>query len=503
MRHQTIAYVLLTLVLLAVAGACVRPAPRTPTAIPAAGETATPLPPLTRPSPTPTATPTVTSSPPTGPTATQTTVSTETPTPAPTETHTPVPTATLTATPEATATPTVVAERVSFDPDATSAVVSGDLVAGGVDHYVVRAKAGQVMEVDVTAPQAVRLAIYGADGTVIADRGEGTPTFRGLLPLNQDYVVALEASAQPTSYEMTVVVPEQIAFAPGATWASMAGDLAPDARHHYVLSVVAGQLLDASAFPVSGLRLILYGVDGTVLKSGMSVGSSFRGTVPASQDYVLVLAAGRDGAVTYTMAVMVPERISFAPGATQAQVEGELPAHGKHDYVIGAQADQVLEIDVTSREPTQLVIFGVDGTVLMSGMGGGAFFRGLVPGTQDYVVSLVTGAEAASYRMGVQIPVRIQFAPGETSATDRGELKPYQQRSYVVRALEGQQMEVTVTAPTERVSLIVYGLDGTALKSSMGEGTTFEGTLPSSQDYIAAITAGDAAVSYTLEVRVQ
>ena len=348
----------------------------------------------------------------------------------------------------------------------------------------------------------MRLAIHGADGALIADRGEGPAAFRGTLPASQDYVVTLEAGAQGTSYAMTVVVPERIAFAPGATWASVGGDLAPRARHHYVLGVVGGQLLDANAFPVSDLRLILYGLDGTVLKGGMSVGSSFQGPVPASQDYLLVVEAG-EGAVSYTMSVMVPERISFAPGATQAQVEGELPAHSKRDYVVGAQADQALEIDVTSREPVQLVIRGVDGTVLKGGIGGDASFRGLVPASQDYVLSLVAGAEGATYGMSVQVPVRIQFAPGQTSASDRGALEPYQRRSYVVGAVEGQQMAVTVSAPAGPVALIVYGMDGTVLQSGMGEGTTFEGTLPSSQDYVLAVAAGDAALSYTLEVSVR
>jgi hypothetical protein len=234
----------------------------------------------------------------------------------------------------------------------------------------------------------------------------------------------------------------------------------------------------------------------------MGEGASFRGTVPASQDYILVLEAG-EGAVSYFMTVMVPERVAFAPGATQTIAEDELAAHSKHDYIIGVQADQVLEVDVTSREAVQLVIYGVDGTLLKSGMGGGAFFRGPVPDTQEYVVSLVTGAEAAAYRMSVEIPVRIQFAPGETAATERGELEPYQRRSYVLRAVEGQSLRVSVAAPAGAVQLVLYGLDGTVLRSGMGEGTTFEGTVPSSQDYVIGVTAGDAAASYTLEVEVR
>jgi hypothetical protein len=511
MRHQINVYLALAL-LLAIGGACTRPAPLPPAAKTSVAGTATALPPLTRPSPTPPSSQT-----PAVATATHTSAPAETPgavedtvTPAPTETHTPMPTPTTTAppaptathTPMPTATPAAGPERLSFAPGATYATVTGDLAAGGTGSYIVHAAAGQLMEIDVTSAQAVTLAIHGVDGTVILDGDEETPFFRGLVPASQDYIVSLEAGAQPASYAMTVIIPERIAFAPGATWARVQGDLAPRARHQYVISLVGGQLLDVSTFPTAGLRLILYGIDGSVLKSGMGEGSSFRGPVPTSQDYILVLEAGED-ALSYRMTVMVPERISFAPGASQATVQGQLPAHSKHDYVIGIQADQPIEIDVTPQEAVQLVIYGVDGTVLKSGMGGSAVFRGIAPTTQDYIVSLVTGPEATSYTMSIQIPARIQFAPGTSSATEQGQLEPYQRRSYAVHGLEGQQMAVAVTVPAGPVSLTIYGMDGTALKSGMGEGTTFEGALPSSQDYILTVTAGDTAVGYTLEVSIQ
>jgi hypothetical protein len=535
MRNQINTYLILALLVAATAGACTRPAPLPPGAKTTVAGTATASPPLIRPSPTAPssqtpagATATHTPAQAGTPSATLATAATETVTPVPTETQTPMPTATTapptptetqmpapTATtmpptpteappvPTATATrPAAGPERISFASGSTDSTISGELDANGADSYVVRAAAGQLMEVAITPAQAVRLAIRGVDGTVLLDRSEGASFFRGLVPASQDYIVTIEAGAQPASYTMTVILPERIAFAPGATWARVEGDLAPRARHYYVLSLVAGQLLDASAFPTTGLRLILYGVDGAVLKSGMGEGSSFRGPVPTSQDYILVLEAAED-AISYRMTVMVPERVSFAPGTSQATVQGQLPAHSKHDYVIGLQANQLIEIDVIPSEAVQLVIYGVDGTVLKSGMGGSAFFRGVVPKAQDYIVSLATGPEGVSYSMSIQAPARIEFAPGADSATEQGLLEPYQRRSYTVDALEGQQMAVTLTAPDGPTSLIIYGMDGMVLKSGMGEGTTFEGTLPSSQPYILAITAGDAVSSYTLEVRIQ
>jgi hypothetical protein len=105
--------------------------------------------------------------------------------------------------------------------------------------------------------------------------------------------------------------------------------------------------------------------------------------------------------------------------------------------------------------------------------------------------------------MTVTIPVRITFAPGATSGTESGQLAPQQRRTYVLRALEGQRMRVELAAAPGPAQLVIYGVDGTVLKSGMGEEPTFEGTLPSTQDYVVAVRAGEVATAYTLEVEVE
>jgi hypothetical protein len=271
--------------------------------------------------------------------------------------------------------------------------------------------------------------------------------------------------------------------------------------HRYVLGVMAGQLMELRVDPQDKVQLVVYGVDGTVLKSGMGGGAFFRGTVPSTQDYIVELRAGGE-AVSYSLDVMIPVRISFAAGTTSAVVEGELaPAETQH-YVLGIAAGQLLEISISPQDTVRLAIYGADGTVLKSGMGGGAFFRGTVPSTQDYILDVGPATEAGPFTMHVIIPVRISFAVGETSAAVEGNLAARQTQYYVLRASGGQLMEVNAT-PEGRVRLIIYGADGTVLMSGMGEGASFSGTLPSNQDYIVAVEAGPQAVAYNLEVSIE
>jgi hypothetical protein len=413
----------------------------------------------------------------------------------------PPPSATPTGAPAAQPSATAEATRIEFGSGMTYATLSGKLPANGVARYVLRALEGQVMEVSVTPEQGIQLSIQGADGTILK-RGAGSPFFRGKLPSTQDYVMTLVGGSQAVAFTLDVIIPERIQFAAGSTSAVIEGQLPAHGRHYYVLGIQAKQIMEVDVSPPSGLRTIIYGVDGTVLKSGMGEGSFFRGEVPITQDYLLVIETG-DQASAYTMNVIIPARISFAAGATSGMVEGRLAAHSSQYYVLGAQANQLMEVDVTSQSQLQLVIYGVDGTVLKSGMGGGAFFRGTLPSTQDYILILSSGDQAASYTMSVVIPRRIRFAPGAISAVEEGKVGPGQERSYVLAAGGGQTMKIDVVAPGADVRLVIYGEDGTVLKSGMGGGATFEGTLPSTQDYWIVVGPADRSTSYQLEVTIQ
>ena len=307
-------------------------------------------------------------------------------------------------------------------------------------------------------------------------------------------------SATPLPTSPPEPAAERISFATGATSAITEGNLAAQGMARYVLRVMAGQLMEVAVDPQDKVQLVIYGADGTVLKSGMGGVAFFRGTVPSTQDYILDVNAGTE-AVAYTLQVIIPVRISFVAGTTSATVEGELaPAETEH-YVLNIGAGQLLEISCSPLD-MRLAIYGADGTVLKSGMGGGAFFRGTVPSTQDYIVDVGPAAEAGPFTMQVIIPARISFAAGTTSATVEGSLAARQTQYYVLRALGGQLMEVNAT-PEGMVRLIIYGADGSVLVSGMGAVASFSGTLPSTQDYIVAVQAGPEAVAYDVEVSIE
>jgi hypothetical protein len=200
------------------------------------------------------------------------------------------------------------------------------------------------------------------------------------------------------------------------------------------------------------------------------------------------------------------ERIVFAAGATQATVDGYLPASGTKRYVMRVAADQFVEMDATvgaTGRGLRFSIVGADGTVVKA-MGAG-HVRTVVPHTQDYTVELASDVGAVNYRMSVLIPVRVQFAPGATSAQVPGALTANGVRHYVLRALAGQRMIVAPHAARGQVRLIISGVDGQVLLSRRvgPPGGAYDGILPATQDYLITVRAeGGSGADYTLDITV-
>jgi hypothetical protein len=105
--------------------------------------------------------------------------------------------------------------RIEFDQGEIQASVQGEVAAGGFDHYVVAAMAGQEMTVNLLDPageviayDTAVLVIWGADGTVLISSHADALGWSGPLPLTQDYYVDVKSiSAQPVAYTLEIIIP--------------------------------------------------------------------------------------------------------------------------------------------------------------------------------------------------------------------------------------------------------------------------------------------------------
>lgn len=336
----------------------------------------------------------------------------------------------------------------------------------------------------------------------LTDTPAGQPATQVPPPIPTATWPPVSAATQPAAGASGAT---RVTFTTGATFATVNGNLAANGTARYLVNVAAGQLIDVSSSSTPQPQITVTGADGKILQNVLKNAVVFRGVAPSTQDYTITLTGGAQ-AMTYSVEIMIPERITFARGDTAAIMSGSVAADSVHQYVISLEAGQLLDLTLSPTQSGQTgihtQIYGVDGDVLQSGMGGGAGFRGTMPSSQDYVIEVVSEGSAVMYSMTVIVAQRITFAAGATSATLTGSLKAHETHHFIINARADQTLDVAFT-PEGSARMSIYGVDGSVLWSGMGEGTHFNGKLPSTQDYYINFQAGDQTVQFQLVVTIK
>ncbi|TAH50348.1 MAG: hypothetical protein EYC68_14305 [Chloroflexota bacterium] len=204
------------------------------------------------------------------------------------------------------------------------------------------------------------------------------------------------------------------------------------------------------------------------------------------------------------------QAIQFAPGATEAEATGQLPANGIATYTVSAQAGQNMQLSLSSNSSSaRVAVLTPTGVPIPPQRGNpeGTYWQGNLPATGNYVIQVLAGSAAptANYSLNVTIPVRIVFAPGAISAQEQGTTSNGRIVTYLLKANGGQTMTVNLNAPPDSAGITIYGLDdGQPLIRSQSGATSFSGQLPATQDYVIQVVPfGNGQVNYTLDVTVQ
>jgi hypothetical protein len=206
---------------------------------------------------------------------------------------------------------------------------------------------------------------------------------------------------------------------------------------------------------------------------------------------------------TRTTALPAPQatRLSFPTGATNVDVQGNVAQGETTSYLVNAVAKQYMMVMLSSaNQALVLQIQSPDGAKLASASQKLTYWQGTLPLSGDYLISVVSKGGAGNFNLNITIPVRVSFATGAVSATMNGLVGPQQINTYLLRALQGQTMTVTINSPQNNIFLTIYGLeDGNPyVRSAMGLFTyTFK--LPATQDYvIQCVSTSNAAENYTV-----
>lgn len=235
-------------------------------------------------------------------------------TPHPTETSTPTNTPTATSTTGGIVLPSAV--RIRFENGGISRTVEGSLSASEAQPYVLRALAGQVMQVGVTSSGGrVNLSVQGAsDGILYQSYTEGRSTWTGVLPRSQDYLLTAVASGGSATYDLAVTVyplldgdPDRVRFSTGGTSASIESKLTGLGDiEGYALRALANQTMhvELTSGAQSGITLIVKGANERLVGIG-SGDRELEVKLPSSQDYIVLLANTTERTYTYVVKITI------------------------------------------------------------------------------------------------------------------------------------------------------------------------------------------------------
>ena len=200
-------------------------------------------------------------------------------------------------------------------------------------------------------------------------------------------------------------------------------------------------------------------------------------------------------------------RLAFAQGATSGIELGYLPAHQVQNFIVRALQGQPMLVNVDSNNH--------DVTLSITGLQGGQIFlpasskisswQGLLPSSQDYLIQIIGGENPDNFYLTVNIPSRIKFNQGSTSTTVSGYTPGGLDVTYVLNAMAGQTITVSLNVAKDSAALTIYGYsDGQPMVRAQMNQTTFSAKLPSTQDYIIEVVPfAGTVVNYSMKITVK
>lgn len=367
---------------------------------------------------------------------------------------------------------------------------------------------------DVKAVKGIYVTGLGNDGKaeailIIAQRPDQTPYWHGMLVAAAGFKAP---STPPTPPPATpTVLPTQVKYVQVLQNVNVRGG--PGKEYPKLSFANQGAIIEVFGVSSDGQWWNVLCPDNTIGNCWVSADSTL--TTP-SNGPTPPQPTNTPAPATATPVSNAPTRIQFQPGAASATLRGQVTFPTQIQYLSRALAGQQMSISIQSAgNLANFAITGVtDGQPYKRLVNEDRTFTFVLPTTQDYLISVATPNGTADYTMTVSVvnggnptpvptPVRINFAPGTTSATISGNVQFPNRNRYVLQAMAGQQMKVDVQSPGNLVNFAITGVtDGQPYKRLENEDRSFTFTLPSTQDYLIEIATPSSSPDYLLLVSV-
>lgn len=214
------------------------------------------------------------------------------------------PTASQTPAPVASATPAPM--NIVFSSGTTAAVESGSLQPGQVRAYTLSAGQNQPMILLLDSPtNEVYLGVSEPNGTLLLDPAKKWTSWQWLLPKTEAYTIQVYGGKTAQDYTLTAKVAKRVEFPSGGSTLNLSGSTPKGYVFSYALLCQANQKITVTlTAPAGSAWLDIFGLATGTLLSSSSKSTSWTGTLPSTQDYIIeIIPDGK--VVNYTLKVTV------------------------------------------------------------------------------------------------------------------------------------------------------------------------------------------------------
>jgi len=198
--------------------------------------------------------------------------------------------------------------NIVFPPNTTAAVMQGTINPGQFIAYTVQASQYQAMTLKVESTNKdVTLEVYDPSGTLAFDPAKMYANWQWQLPQTGLYTIKLVGGAYTETYTLTTKVAKSFAFPSGTHTITLYGTNHGGLIQSYAIKLSTGEKLTVSLdVPSTKAYLDVFGVQTGAVLSFSAHASSWTGTLPATQLYVIEVIPTGGYLMSYGLTVSVP-----------------------------------------------------------------------------------------------------------------------------------------------------------------------------------------------------